>query len=66
MAAGAGALGVALGGAAIYHGEVEQRPPLGEGAPPAAADIDRAVALVQHALWLWLAVATALGLWGLL
>ncbi len=66
MAAGAGALGVALGGAAIYHGEVEQRPPLGEGAPPAAADIDRAVALVQHALWLWLAVATALGLWSLL
>lgn len=66
MAAGAGALGVALGGPAIYHGEVEQRPPLGEGTPPAAADIGRAVALVQHALWLWLAVATALGLWGLL
>ena len=31
MASGAGALGVALGGAAIYDGEVEQRPPLGAG-----------------------------------
>jgi adenosylcobinamide-phosphate synthase len=56
MAAGAGALAVRLGGAAIYHGAVEQRPPLGIGAPPTAADVDRAVALVGRGQWLWLAV----------
>lgn len=56
MAAGAGALGVRLGGAAIYHGAVEQRPPLGAGDAPGAAHIRRAVALVQRGLWLWLAL----------
>lgn len=55
MAAGAGSLGVALGGAAIYHGQREERPPLGAGAPPTAADLGRAVALVRRGLWLWLA-----------
>jgi adenosylcobinamide-phosphate synthase len=57
MSAGAGALGVALGGAAIYHGEVEQRPLLGGGAPPCAADIERALGLVEQALKLWLLLA---------
>ncbi len=61
MAAGAGSLGVALGGAAIYHGREEIRPPLGEGSPPAAADIGRAVALVRRGLWLWLGALFALG-----
>ncbi len=56
MAAGAGALGVRLGGAAIYHGAVEQRPPLGAGEAPSATDILRAVALVERGTWLWLAV----------
>lgn len=55
MAAGAGSLGVALGGAAIYHGQLEERPPLGAGAPPTAADLGRAVGLVRRGLWLWLA-----------
>ena len=54
MAAGAGALGLALGGAAIYHGELHQRPPLGEGAAPAAADIRRALQLVQSGVAVWL------------
>ncbi|MDD4928954.1 MAG: adenosylcobinamide-phosphate synthase CbiB [Gallionella sp.] len=56
MAAGAGALHVVLGGAAIYHGKIEQRPMLGCGRPPCRADIARAVRLVQHALCLWLVV----------
>ncbi|MBT9532228.1 MAG: cobalamin biosynthesis protein, partial [Pseudomonas sp.] len=54
MAAGAGALGLALGGAAIYHGELHQRPPLGEGAAPVAADIRRALQLVQSGVAVWL------------
>lgn len=56
MAAGAGALQVRLGGAAIYHGQMEQRPALGCGNAAGAADIARAMRLVRHTLYLWLAV----------
>jgi adenosylcobinamide-phosphate synthase len=55
MAAGAGSLGIALGGAAIYHGHEEVRPPLGQGPAPVAADLTRAITLVKRSLWLWLA-----------
>ena len=55
MAAGAGSLGVALGGAAIYHGREESRPPLGSGPAPVAAVLQRAMQLVRNSLWLWLA-----------
>ena len=61
MSAGAGSLGVQLGGAAIYHGQVEIRPPLGSGPPPVAADLGRAISLIRHSLWLWLAVFFAIG-----
>lgn len=54
MAAGAGALGVNLGGAAVYHGELHQRPELGEGPPPRARDIERAMNLVWGGVLLWL------------
>ena len=54
MAAGAGALGLALGGAAVYHDELHQRPSLGEGAAPVAADIRRALQLVQSGVAVWL------------
>lgn len=59
MAAGAGALEVSLGGPANYHGYIEERPRLGTGAAPTAADIGRAVALVERGTWLWLAVFIA-------
>ncbi|MHB1373835.1 MAG: adenosylcobinamide-phosphate synthase CbiB [Thauera sp.] len=61
MAAGAGALGVRLGGAAIYHGREEMRPPLGEGRGPDVASIRGAVSLVRHGSWLWLAMTVAAG-----
>jgi adenosylcobinamide-phosphate synthase len=62
MAAGAGALGLALGGPACYHGEWQPRPALGEGLAPRAEDIGRAVALVRRALWLWLGAILVGGL----
>jgi adenosylcobinamide-phosphate synthase len=61
MAAGAGALGVALGGPARYQGEWHQRPMLGSGSPPQATDIERALRLVRHGVWLWLGVLIIAG-----
>lgn len=61
MAAGAGSLQVSLGGAANYHGATEQRPSLGAGNVPQAADIVRALRLVQRGVWLWLAVLLLIG-----
>ncbi|CAB1369674.1 adenosylcobinamide-phosphate synthase CbiB [Denitratisoma oestradiolicum] len=59
MAAGAGSLGLVLGGAASYEGCMEPRPTLGMGAAPEAKDIQRGLALVRRGLMLWLL------LWGL-
>lgn len=60
MAAGAGALQVSLGGAAQYHGQRQFRPTLGLDAEQtellSATTIERACALVNRALLLWLAV----------
>lgn len=56
MAAGAGALGVTLGGAAIYHGQLHERPVLGCGPAADAGSIDRGWTLVQRGVWLWLLV----------
>ena len=44
-AAFAGSLAVRLGGQNVYHGRTEQRGFLGDGAPPQAADVARAVRL---------------------
>ena len=60
MAAGAGALGVALGGGALYHGQWEQRPPLGAGRTPDAGAIRAAITLVRRGSVLWLAITSAL------
>ena len=64
MSAGAGSLGLALGGAAIYHGQREERPVLGEGRFPGGADISRALALLRRSAWLWLLIFLIGGLAG--
>ncbi len=53
MAAGAGSLGVQLGGPASYHGAIQHRPSLGEGRAPDAEDIDNALQLIRHSLMIW-------------
>ncbi len=62
MAAGAGALGVELGGTAFYHGERHVRPTLGAGAPADAGTIAAAWHLLQRGVLLWLVLAL-LGDW---
>ncbi len=62
MAAGAGALGVSLGAAARYHGQLQQRPLLGCGPKPDASTVTQAVRLMHHALTLWLGVLALLAL----
>lgn len=57
MAAGAGALGLALGGSASYDGVAEVRPPLGEGDTAKAEDILRALRLVETGAALWCGIA---------
>lgn len=64
MASGAGALGLALGGHAVYDGVPEQRPPLGAGRPAEAGDIRRAWRLVEAVTILWLGVACAIAFIG--
>jgi adenosylcobinamide-phosphate synthase len=44
-AAFAGALGLALGGPLTYDGRIEVRPSLGDGRPPGADDVERAIRL---------------------
>jgi adenosylcobinamide-phosphate synthase len=59
MATGAGALGVVLGGPAIYEGVLKSRPVLGVGDEPNASDIHRAIGLVRRGIVVWL-IALAL------
>lgn len=54
MAAGAGALNLALGGPARYHGAWQMRPLLGEGQAPRARDIERCNNLVVATCLFWL------------
>lgn len=66
MSAGAGAIGVQLGGPAPYHGRWEDRPVLGEGGAPNADAIAAALQLVRRGVWLWLCIAviaTCAALW---
>jgi adenosylcobinamide-phosphate synthase len=59
MASGAGALGVSLGGGAVYDGVFETRPALGSGPAATSADILRAWRLVWRTTVLWLLVVAA-------
>ncbi|MBF8780793.1 cobalamin biosynthesis protein [Pseudomonas fulva] len=54
MAAGAGALGVELGGPAIYHGQLHERARLGQGPVADAGSIEHGWNLVRRGVWLWL------------
>ena len=57
MAAGAGAINVSVGGDAVYHGALQQRPVLGpdldDATRPSADGIARSCALVNRSLALW-------------
>ena len=64
MAAGAGSLGLTLGGVAIYHGQAEERPVLGEGRPARRDDIPRALTLLRRSSVLWLLLYFCGGLAG--
>jgi adenosylcobinamide-phosphate synthase len=59
MAAGAGALELGLGGGAYYHGQWEERPPLGMGSPPTASSICAALQLVRSGVAVWLLLVIA-------
>lgn len=56
-AAFAGSLSLRLGGASSYGGVIRKGPTLGEGRPPEAADIRRAVRLMRRACLLLAALA---------
>ena len=55
MAAGAGALGITIGGPAVYHGALEDKIVLGAGETATPADIPRTVRLIERSVALWLA-----------
>lgn len=63
MAAGAGALGLALGREASYDGVPEVRPPLGIGVPATRQDLGRAWRLVWRGTVLWVAILLLVGAW---
>lgn len=56
LAAGAGALGVRLGGPLPYPGRFQTRAELGNGAEPEPEHIEHGVGLVMRAVALWLAI----------
>jgi adenosylcobinamide-phosphate synthase len=62
MSAGAGALGISLGGDAIYDGEIEQRPALGIGPAASGHDIQRAWRLVASTTALWAGIICIAGI----
>lgn len=63
ICAGAGALGLRLGGAALYHGELISKPWMGQGRDPEAMDLTRSLRLIRRSLF---AILGALGIGTLL
>lgn len=61
MAAGAGALGVKLGSAAVYDGKIKQRLELGAGHVPEGKDIKRAWLMIRSSMLWWCVIALILG-----
>jgi len=61
MAAGAGALGISLGGDAVYHGKSKRRPTLGNGKEPQVNDLSAALKLVDRSVYLWAIIALLFG-----
>jgi adenosylcobinamide-phosphate synthase len=64
MAAGAGSLGIILGGRAVYNGVEDDRPQLGCGNIVQAADIKRCLQLIYRCLFLWLVVIAVVEVFG--
>jgi len=60
MSAGAGSLGILLGGGGYYHGQWQAKPILGLGREPHREDIVAVVALFNRATMLWLFCMTLL------
>ena len=64
MAAGAGALGLVLGGGAKYHGLWKERPVFGAGREAEADDIGSALSLIKATIYLWLVAVSVFALIG--
>lgn len=62
MASGAGSLNVLLGGPAVYHGTLMQKPKFGSGHKPETHDIDRSLVLILNTLLFWCIVITCIDL----
>jgi len=60
MSAGAGSLGLLLGGGGYYHGQWQAKPILGLGREPNREDIVAVVRLFNRATLLWLFCMTLL------
>jgi adenosylcobinamide-phosphate synthase len=59
MASGAGALGIVIGGPAVYDGINHDKPYLGTGAQVQVKDIARSITLIEKAVAIWI-IASAL------
>lgn len=65
MTAGAGSLGVVLGGSAYYHGELVYKPVFGNGKAPDLGDIKRTLTLMNRSVIVWCVVILCLDILGL-